>query len=42
MAQLIDNYNFGFPLKTVQDLDNVEQNMLTDDKYVSTLVFINC
>lgn len=39
MAQLIKNYNFGFPLRTVVDLDNVEQNMLTDDKYGSTLVF---
>lgn len=41
MAQLIDNYNFGFPLNTVEDLNNVEQNIVTDDKYVSTLVCIH-
>lgn len=40
MAQLIDNYNFGFPLNTVEDLNNVEQNIVTDDKYVSTLVSV--
>lgn len=41
MAQLIKNYNFGFPLNTVEGLDNVEQNLLTDDQYGSNLVGIH-
>lgn len=38
MAQLVKDYNFGFPLKNVQQLDAIEQNILTDDKYASSLV----
>lgn len=38
MAQLIKDYNFGFPLRNVQQLDDIEQNILTDDKYQTSLV----
>lgn len=38
MAQLIKDYNFGFPLQNVQQLDDIEQNILTDDKYATSLV----
>lgn len=38
MAQLIKDYNFGFPLRNVQQLDDIEQNILTDDKYATSLV----
>lgn len=38
MAQLVKDYNFGFPLKNVQQLDAIEQNILTDDKYATSLV----
>lgn len=38
MAELVKGYNFGFPLQNVQQLDAIEQNILTDDKYASSLV----
>lgn len=38
MAHLVKDYNFGFPLKNVQQLDAIEQNILTDDKYATSLV----
>ncbi|XP_055320665.1 longitudinals lacking protein, isoforms H/M/V-like isoform X9 [Sitodiplosis mosellana] len=38
MAQLVKDYNFGFPLKNVQQLDAIEQNILTDDKYATSLI----
>ncbi|XP_031629855.1 longitudinals lacking protein, isoforms H/M/V-like isoform X9 [Contarinia nasturtii] len=38
MAQLVKDYNFGFPLRNVQQLDAIEQNILTDDKYASSLI----
>lgn len=38
MAQLVKDYNFGFPLRNVQQLDAIEQNILTDDKYATSLV----
>lgn len=43
MAQLIKNYNFGLPLNTPEELDNIERNLFTDDKYASSLVNkLNC
>lgn len=41
MAHLIKNYNFGLPLNNVEDLDNIERQILTDDKYASSLVIGN-
>lgn len=38
MAQLVKDYDFGFPLRNVQQLDAIEQNILTDDKYATSLV----
>lgn len=38
MAQLVKNYNFGLPLNTIEELDNIERNLFTDDKYASSLV----
>lgn len=38
MAHLVNNYDFGFPLKNVQQLDAIEQNILSDDKYATSLV----
>lgn len=38
MAQLVKNYNFGLPLNTIEELNNIERNLLTDDKYGSSLV----
>lgn len=38
MAHLIKDYNFGFPLKNIQQLDGIEQNILSDDKYATSLV----
>lgn len=40
MAQLVKDYDFGFPLKNVEQLDNIERNILTDDKYATSLVNI--
>lgn len=38
MALLIKDYDFGLPLKTIEDLDKIETNLLMDDKYTSCLV----
>lgn len=38
MAHLVKNYDFGFPLRNVLQLDAIEQNILTDDKYATSLV----
>lgn len=38
MAELVKDYDFGFPLKSVEQLDNIERNILSDDKYASSLV----
>lgn len=38
MAQLVKNYDFGLPLSKIEELDNIERNILTDDDYASSLV----
>lgn len=38
MAQLVKDYNFGFPLRSVEQLDDIERNILSDDKYATSLV----
>lgn len=38
MAQLVKNYTFGLPLNTIEELNNIERNLFTDDKYAASLV----
>lgn len=38
MAHLVKDYDFGFPLTNIEQLNNIERNILTDDGYASTLV----
>lgn len=41
MASLVKNYNFGFPLTNLEQLDALEQNLLTDDQYTESLVSLS-
>lgn len=38
MAQLVKDYNFGLPMNKIEELDNIERNILTDDQYASSMV----
>lgn len=41
MAQLVKDYDFGFPLKNIEQLDDIERNILSDDKYGTSLVIFS-
>lgn len=38
LAQLVENYDFGLPLNTIEELDNIERNLHINDNYASSLV----